>query len=839
MVGLLLIGGTMQTQTPRQAFSTSQPGTDAIEDLDPTFAGFAGNGKTAGSPIQIRAMALQADEKILVAGQVDDTFALARYNANGTLDTSFGTGGVVKTKILSAESISGAMAVALQPDNKIVAAGYVVVDQSNFAVVRYNPDGSLDNTFSGNGKTAPDFNGGHDWAHALAIDSVGRLLVAGRVWDPDTASPDDYDMGVMRFNPDGSLDSFFDNDGKQNIGYNNNDSALAIALQPDGKIVLGGTREESCFVPLCQPVHVRCFDGSDVEDFDFAVVRLHSDGTLDTSFDGDGRLSTEMGGWDCIYALAVQPDGKIVAAGETWTDGIALARYLPNGALDSSFGDGGRLITKSDEGYSSARAVAVQPNGKIVIAGVGNDRFALMRYTSEGSLDNAFGEGGKVFTEFLPDHWEGAFAMAMQADGRILAVGTDYVGGTGGYLARYLPDGSLDTAGRQLIAFGFPVVRERAYAMLTEPGGKLVTAGFITESTDQFALARLNSDGSADRSFGDNGRVIFGFGGEEQAYALARTAGGSLVAVGSVTSPHLGKNFMIVKFSPTGVFECFNVTDFEGGDDQAHAVAIQADGKIVAAGEAWGKSTLDLNMGVVRYNADCTVDSTFAGDGKTMVSVRGDEVSHGVLVPSDGTIVLGGYVDGDILLARLTASGNQDSSFGDGGRVVVDWGGIERAFAMTSLPDGRLIVAGHKDGDMLVARFSPDGVLDTSFGANGVATATITGADRAYAVTTNASGSIFAAGCGYYKLLPFTFVVAQFLPDGSLDPGFSDDGKDTATFGDFINCAHAIAFTNGYKIVTAGYAEAHGDTNFALARFLTEPPPLQGTFRTYLPLSIR
>ena len=221
------------------------------------------------------------------------------------------------------------------------------------------------------------------------------------------------------------------------------DYARAVRLQADGKIVVAG----------------HAYSGSN----NFALARYNANGSLDTSFDGDGKLTTDFGGGtDLAFALALQADGKIVAAGEaTVTSNIdfALARYNANGSLDTTFSSDGKLVTDFSAGYDHGSAVAVQADGKIIVAGYAFGAtmfdFALARYNSNGDLDTTFDGDGKLVTDFAGD-MDLAFAIALQPNGKIVVVGNAFSTSSDFALARYNPDGSLDTtfAGDGLLADG-------------------------------------------------------------------------------------------------------------------------------------------------------------------------------------------------------------------------------------------------------------------------------------------------------------------------------------------------------------------------------------------------
>ncbi|MDQ3799015.1 MAG: hypothetical protein M3384_06160, partial [Acidobacteriota bacterium] len=380
-------------------------------DLDTTF----GAGGKVTTPVgsgasEAFAAALQADGKLVSAGYslnaaANRDFALVRYNADGSLDTSFGAGGKVTTDI--GGSHNEILALAIQPaDGKIIAAGYSSNGANDdFTLARYNADGSLDSSFGAGGIARTNFNNGFDYAEAISLQTDGKIVVAGYSFNGSF-----YDFALARYNTDGTPDTGFDGDGALTTDFTGGDDlAFAVALQSDGKIVAAG-----------------------LANTDFGLARYNANGTLDATFDGDGKVSTSINNFDAAFALAIQPDGKIVAAGETDTgtdSDFALVRYTSEGSLDETFDGDGKTSTPIGSGNEFAEAVTIQPGGKIIAAGhsfnaAGNADFALVRYHSTGQLDPSFGGGdGKVTTDFGNSSTDFAAALLMASATRIIAVG--------------------------------------------------------------------------------------------------------------------------------------------------------------------------------------------------------------------------------------------------------------------------------------------------------------------------------------------------------------------------------------------------------------------------------
>ncbi|HEY8688053.1 MAG TPA: T9SS type A sorting domain-containing protein [Chitinophagaceae bacterium] len=362
----------------------------------------------------IHGMATQNDGKIVVAGSSNDgvnsEFAIARYNTNGSLDNTFDVDGKITT---SFGSQAEAFCMAIQSDGKIVAAGYMYNDSTwEFAVARYNVDGSLDSTFDGDGKLTTAISTVDDEINAIAIQSDGKIVVAGYSNASGDINAYEPDLAVVRYNTDGSLDSTFNGNGILITSLGFYDVAYSVAIQTNGKIVLAGTHA----------------NGSNYE---FLVVRYNIDGSLDNTFNGDGIITTAISSsYDVIHSIAIQNDGKIVASGVSGngsTYDFSLARYNTDGSLDSTFNDDGKLITAIGTSLDVPTSIVIGSDGKIVVAaGVtdynNNRDIALVSYNSNGSSDNSFGLNGKIITAI--DGNDITYAIKL-TDSRIYVSGTN------------------------------------------------------------------------------------------------------------------------------------------------------------------------------------------------------------------------------------------------------------------------------------------------------------------------------------------------------------------------------------------------------------------------------
>jgi uncharacterized delta-60 repeat protein len=371
---------------------------------------------------------------------------------DGELDGTFGVGGRVSSRILDFPN-----ATAIQSDGKIVVAGLTGRGASaDFALARYNFNGSLDPTFGSQGRVTTDFGGHGDSARALAIQSDGRIVAAGSAQDIYGT----YGFALARYNGDGSLDPTFGIGGKVTTAIPAS-RINALAMQFDGKIVAAGTIDNSVTGSLG------------------AIVRYNSDGSMDAAFGIEGKVTTEVPDIPTyVNAMVIQADGKIIAAGgcvwcnRSWA---LLARYNTDGSPDKTFGDGGRVTTDK----SSIQGVALQSDGKIIAAG-GFPDFGVARYNADGSLDAAFGAGGKAVTKFGEDDGY-LYALSLQSDGKIIAAGEAILLGVNLFaLARFNRDGSLDatfgSGGKVLSGFGGR--GSRITSLGIQRDGKIVAAGY-------------------------------------------------------------------------------------------------------------------------------------------------------------------------------------------------------------------------------------------------------------------------------------------------------------------------------------------------------------------------
>lgn len=530
--------------------------------------------------------------------------AMQTTNPPGSLDTSFGSAGKVTTGFGPSNSCDDITAVAVQPDGKIVAAGYTwptcssgTLFTEDFALARSNPDGTLDQSFGTGGKLTTDFGNSSDKARALVLYPDGRILVAGS-YLPQGGSGG---IAMARYLSNGAPDNSFDSDGKLTL---TGGSANAVTLYPGDKIVTAGAGIGA--------------NGTS----DFGFTRHNMNGSLDTSFDTDGRVSVNIAGFsnDRAFAVTIQVDNKIVAAGSTNTGSaagdFALVRLNEDGTLDTSFDTDGKVTTHFsdfDEAFSIIQYRTPNSIGPahFVVAGYSrtgssNSVFAIARYRNDGSLDPTFDFDGKVTTDF---------------------------GQTG----------------------------DVAYSVIVHPIGKIVVAGNAAVGTGgNFALARYGALGGLDTSFGTGGKVLTPFGGIDSAHAVALQADHKIIAAGT-GGTFSNFDFALARYNNLAFFQA-QVADFDGDGRTDVSVWRPSDGN-------WHIS--QSTAGYARYvwgaSGDQIIPGDYDGDGKTDVAVWRPSTG-GWFILNSGNGTFSQYTWG--IATDVTVPGDYDN---DGRTDVAVW----------------------------------------------------------------------------------------------------------------------------------------------------------------------
>lgn len=509
---------------------------------------FGTNGTGIISPhlgwLTINSLGIQSDGKIVMGGNtlnytaqtgtLPGDFVIAHFNNDGTPDNTFGTNGIVITDFGNSRNTE--KSIFIQTDDKIIASGFYSAPSNDetLQVSRYNLDGSLDNTFNGNGKLVGTFTQGVTRFYSTAIQTDGKVLAAGY-----TSNGNNHAFVLVRYTENGIPDSVFAFNGEQIDDLNSgaSSSANSMVVQPDGKIILAGEAGNS-----------------------LAVARYNTDGSLDASFNGSGHTIIGAATGAGNSSLALQADGKIVIGSHNFTVNgtyrFAISRLNTDGTLDTGFNHTGIRI--ADLGLqANSTSIVIQPDGKILQAGIAyysngqsNFRdFALVRYNTDGSIDSSFGNNGQQISAFGPNEYE-AYCIALQNDGKIVVAGDNFAETSGIFslaVARYKINGQLDSSFNNKGFILSPLIGSATAIAITEDG-KIALGG--SAYPGNFAITLLNSDGTPDATFGNNALVVTsaatatGTEGRIQSMVITNNA---LFAAGFGSAP--GNIGMIAKYA--------------------------------------------------------------------------------------------------------------------------------------------------------------------------------------------------------------------------------------------------------------------------------------------------
>jgi uncharacterized delta-60 repeat protein len=415
------------------------------------------------------------------------------------------------------------------------------------ALPTFAASGDLDTTFGGDGIVRTDLTKGEDDGFAVAIQPDGKIVVGGEAG----IGGRNPRFGIVRYNTDGSLDtSFGGGDGIVTINFTRHDDFIyAVRIQGNGKIVLAGAAAYN------------------THDSRFALARLKPDGSRDPKFGGDGKVVTNLTpSYDWANGMALQPNGKILVVGSVSagpTNGkIGVLRYRVDGSLDPTFGGDGIVRTDATPTYDDGLAIGVEADGQIIVAGGAgfagpNERFVVLAYTPHGALDPTFGGDGKVYTDLTPEA-DVPYALAIQSDGNIVVAGGAASGDKSDPefgVVRYQRDGSLDPTfkGDGTVLTNFTPGDDGAYSVAIAPDGAIVAAGLAGNGTPapRFAIARYLTDGTRDSTFGGDGKVTTDITGAfDSAWSVAVQADGSVVTSGVAGAGGRHPSFAVVRYVP-------------------------------------------------------------------------------------------------------------------------------------------------------------------------------------------------------------------------------------------------------------------------------------------------
>lgn len=745
---------------------------------------------------------------VVIQNDLDVDIALHRYRADGTLDPAYGDNGIA---VYDFDDTSNYMeSMRPMPGNKILITGGfgesidVFTYESDLGYLAlFNDDGSLDTAFGTGGYVTWDQNGDPIGPEDLVIGPAGDIYVTGVIVDPDG----DSDCAVWRFDAQGNQDKAFGIDGMLRIDLGQLEVCTSIDMLPDGKLGITGpifpvsdeTRTAGAtYQQRGHRLSTATNRSADVGDNVAGLVaRLNPDGSLDGAFGNGGIIISETQGTDNIsLIIAAQPDGKLVTGGDL-TDpskeaqSMVVKRFLGDlpalanpGASDPTWGDEGLTLTDFGGFDDLANSNILMPDGTWVIVGWVDSfpgDFGVARYRSNGRLDPSFGDGGKVVTAFTddPDLVDAAWATVARPNGGVFAIGdtcdADYIV-CDIAVAAYLADGSLDESfgddGLVTTDSGrFSTLAWPPSAIL-QPDGKLVVGGVAInddESVDQ-VLVRYNTDGSLDDTFGTGGITIEDLGGADSfPQDMIALPGDKMVIIGTF-----------------GAY--------------IDALGSEADAGYIA-----------------RFNSDGSLDPTFGGgDGLATWDNGGAPTwgRWGLLTPDNMLLALGNRdigPDQDCTLRRYDIDGNLDTTFGDGGQVVIDVGQNDECLKMTLIPDNKLVIIG------------PSVPVEN---AEMVAGEPARSAARSSALRRGSTPrQTPSARSGQAD--PYSNFVARYNLDGTPDGTFGEDGLVRYNILDGAGTTYNVAVQNDGKILLAGDVLVGDFFDFFTTRLLGDGPAAQ------------
>jgi len=819
-------------------------------DLDPTFAGRGILTGFGGGQANCWSVAVQSDGKPVLAGSVygltnDEHMVILRFTTNGLPDFTFGHCGqvvpVVKFGSYAAK-YSQFNSVKIQADGKIIAGGWSIDStSSHFSLFRCLADGTPDPAFGTNGNGVMNLGGQYGNFAKIALQSDGKIVGVGNY---STTGYTGY--ALVRCLTNGLPDPSFGTGGyylsQSFLGTNS--APVCVYLQSNGKINVAGSKSN--------PNHAG---------LDIALYQFNTNGTLDTSFNnGAGFVETTVsssGDNDytdlaCDMAIMTSPSqpSVLVLTGEysspTHKPVVLLVSYNLDGTLNTNFGIGGIVTSDLNPSYRGFSALNLiiqgtlfRPRTITVFGGAAstgtNAYFLAARYNSAGVLDTNFAANGYAVIPVSLWNYDIPGGMALQGTNVILAGSSRFTTNVNNYAMSAV---RVDGTGHLDYSFGddgylFADVGERKAvlnSLLVQPDGKILTGGYFNRAgfsvSNVLALARCRVDGTPDYLFGYEGKLTLPLSAGLRTMTMALQSDGKILA--TVTYSGGGNNSTVIRFRTNGTIDTsFGTNGFWGENSfSIYAIRVQPDGKIILGGSD------DSQFYAARLNANGSLDATFGSSGFASIVLGGEEApgKNGLLFQPDGKIILGGTVMDltqnvyEFGVTRFYADGTIDIPFGTVGRTVASSSNLTYDFgnAVGLQSDGKILIGGYvllssTASYFCMARFTTNGVLDTTFGANGFAITSVPGQQQGMAMAVQLNDKILLAGVNSNPGTNNQAVICQYNADGSLDPTFGASGSTNVDFGSGLDQGiQAMSLDYSGRIVLGGVA---GNT-FGIARLL-------------------
>ena len=822
------------------AMTTAAHVSAADGDSDQTF--FAGRVlHEFGGPSTFYDTAVQSDGKIVATGKVEiggiDNILVARFNTDGSLDTTFNSTGW--RSIVLGPGDSEGSTVVTQSDGSIfirALSDWTVVPTPyrDALVIKLTPSGAFDTTYAALSSIPgrqylifenSEISGGPS---TMAFDSVGRLVVIGTVRDGSDATS----SYVARLLPNGEYDISFSGVGYQRFLTPTEASFSSVAITTGDKIVVGGSR--------------RIGSGSETGAI---VAKFKADGTPDLSFDADGWVDVSSAG--AISAIAVQADGKIVVAGITGIGGAQtsfVSRLNSSGSIDTTFGASGSFVYPASDA-ALFYDLLIEASGKIVIFGLAGSNFykfdlLAVRLTGNGTLDSSFGNNG---TSQTPVGFSVlGSAGTVQSDGRYILVGQT----PAAIEAQRAVIVRLDSLGKPDATFlsgGF--TQQNGYLndvygsrILELADGSFITLGVSLVAAPYMYLVKYRSDGTIDRSFGSDFGVGIGTiglaagptGATSDILNLDSQSNGRILVLAQ--QPIGPGNPVVFGFTNAGILDpTFGVSGVATIPESSlipTRMVVLPDNKILVT----AFTTATFASSIYRLNANGTIDTSFGTGGSTLIASPDTSPAqvNGMNVSTDGKIiVVGAYAaiaNPRTLISRYSANGTLDTTFGTNGFAFAGTG-TSGSYAVTVnvLPDSRLLISGTSDfgtsHEIFLTRLSSSGATDTTFGTNGYIRYAGVGSS-VYAVVAVQPDQRILIGYATDRV-----IINRLNENGSIDSTFGTNGSITRTAASGErNIIDLVRLRNGKIMASWVNFPLVGDTTIDIAR-------IQATTRPIVPLT--
>lgn len=676
--------------------------------------------------IQFTDVALQSDGKIVLVSNG----LTYRLNSDGSFDTTFGNGGVVNVDINTLKMVINA--VVIQNDGKILLIG--ATGLGDFAIIRLNTNGSFDTTFDGDGKISFDINNANDNALDAIVQPDGKIVVTGESYPPGNTNANN-DISTIRVNSNGSLDTSFAVNGISvlQFGANSYDVPKDIALQSDGKIVIVATTIST----------------------KITLIRLNTNGTLDTTFDSDGSISTS---YNTASPGNNKPKVRITSSGKilssfTLNNDYCLIQFNSDGSVDTSFGTNGK-VTYNANALDRSCYLYLKPNNEIVTGGssIGNGMSKIQQITF-----NSSGIYSSSFDFNLNATSDEVSAIEELSNGKVLAL-IDTKPSSGdvvSILYRYNIDGSIDTTfGTNGYVNTFTL---KCNKIKVQNDGKiLILMGSIF-------LYRFNADGSVDNSFGTNGMVEFSLNTYTYINMIDNiykaNDGTIYLLYDYYTSTGEGfPSYGLLKLNSNGTINtnfgvnCIVTTRFNFYGNSSYEwpidVVQQSDNKFVITGVLNSLSTqVSKNaIGTTRFNTDGSLDTTFGTNGIVVTQIaNNNNAPRQLIVCNDDKFLINTSNITEFspsATIKYNANGSIDATFGSNG-IVLDQNNNQDMVMQT---DGKFIKAGQFNGNFSTSRYTASGNLDPTFGASGYLNTTINQGSTSYKLLLVQNGKLLVVG---------------------------------------------------------------------------------------------